>query len=226
MLVEELTAIRTAAMRVELVNRPELALAFALYPLVVKVFYDGPSYWRVGSAIELTGQVKNLTPSIKDPEACGSLTEWNSIHERWSYQIPGNPGDLWEWLLEQRPDHLADLLAVVVAANINGVEAKHDHSCDRLANAGQVASALKLDMRQHWEPQAPFLSRLSKAQIAEVMTQAGCAKSAIKAAAKAPKAEAVTLAEQALKGKAWLPALLSPIDRESGVDAAPRETAA
>ncbi|RVK90346.1 ParB/RepB/Spo0J family partition protein [Sinorhizobium meliloti] len=159
-LVEELTAIRTAAMRVELVNRPELALAFALHRLVVKVFYDGPSYWRVGSAIELTGQVKNLTPSIKDPEACGSLTEWNSIHERWSYQIPGNPGDLWEWLLEQRPDHLADLLAVVVAANINGVEAKHDHSCDRLANAGQVASALKLDMRQHWEPQAPFLSRL------------------------------------------------------------------
>ncbi|MDE3854366.1 hypothetical protein [Sinorhizobium meliloti] len=47
---------------------------------------------------------------------------------RWSYQIPGNPGDLWEWLLEQPPDHLADLLAVVVAANINGVEAKHDHS--------------------------------------------------------------------------------------------------
>ncbi|WP_234833333.1 ParB/RepB/Spo0J family partition protein [Sinorhizobium meliloti] len=42
-LVEELTAIRTAAMRAELVNRPELALAFALYPLVVKVFYDGPS---------------------------------------------------------------------------------------------------------------------------------------------------------------------------------------
>lgn len=221
-LVEELSAIRTAAMRVELVNRPELALAMALYPLVVKVFYDGPSYWRVGSAVELTGQVKNLAPSIKEPEACGPLTEWSSIRERWSYQIPGNPGDLWEWLLEQRPDHLADLMAVVVAANINGVEAKNDHSRDRLAHADQVAVALKLDMHRHWEPQAPFLSRLSKAQIVEVMEDAGCAKSAVKAVSKAPKAEAVALAEKALVGKAWLPApLRAPIENESGADDAP-----
>ena len=82
-LVEELTAIRTAAMRNELVSRPGLALACTLYPLVVKVFLNGPSFWRVGSAVEISGQMKDLAPSIKETEDCAALAEWNRIHESW-----------------------------------------------------------------------------------------------------------------------------------------------
>ncbi|WP_068951076.1 ParB/RepB/Spo0J family partition protein [Pararhizobium polonicum] len=204
-LIEELTAIRTVAMRNELVTRPNLALAVMLYPLVLKTFLTGNGYWRVGAAVEISGQLKDLVPSIKEPEACAALTEWTRIHETWGYKLSGDPGDLWEWLLGQPRHELLELLAVVTAANINAVEAKHDHDRDRLAHADQLAAALKLDMNSHWEAQAPFLSRLSKAQIAEVMKDAGCAKSAIKAAGKAPKAEAVALAEKALAGKAWLP---------------------
>ncbi|OMP69377.1 hypothetical protein BV900_25410 [Agrobacterium tumefaciens] len=120
-LIEELTAIRTAALRVELVSRPKIALAAILHPLVAKVFYDGPSFWRVQSAIEISGQTKDLAPSIKEPEACRALVEWTYIKEQWADHIPGNPGDLWEWLLEQPMDRLIDLLAVVTAANLNGV---------------------------------------------------------------------------------------------------------
>lgn len=226
-LIEELTAIRTVAMRNELVTRPDLALAAVLYPLIVKVFLDGPSYWRVGSAVEISGQTKDLRPSIKEPETCAALMEWESIRETWSYKIPGNPGDLWEWLLEQSQEELLDLLAVVTAANINAVEAKHDQSRDRLAHADQVVAALKLDMRQHWEPRGPFLSRLSKVQIAEVMEDAGCTKNAVKAMIKAPKAEAVALAEKALTGKAWLPApLRSPVEGKSDVVDTPLAMAA
>jgi ParB family chromosome partitioning protein len=214
-LIEELTAIRTAAMRNELVTRPNLALAVMLYPLVLKTFLTGNGYWRVGAAIEISGQLKDLAPSIKEPEACAALTEWTRIHETWSYKLPGAPGDLWEWLLEQPLHELLELLAVVTAANINAVEAKHDHDRDRLAHADQLAAALKLDMNSHWEAQASFLSRLSKAQIAEVMEDAGCAKAAIKAVSKAPKAEAVALAAKALAGKAWLPGpLRSNVDDE------------
>lgn len=187
---------------------------------VLKSRTDSPlpcrdAYWRVGAAIEITGQFKDLAPSIKEPEACAALTEWTRIHETWGYKLPGDRGDLWEWLLEQPPHELLELLAVVTAANINAVEAKHDHDRDRLAHADQLAAALKLDMNSHWEAQAPFLSRLSKAQIAEVMEDADCGKAAIKAAAKAPKAEAVALAEKALAGKAWLPGpLRSNVDDE------------
>lgn len=204
-LIEELTAIRTAAMRNELTRRPELALAVMLYPLVLKTFLTGNGYWRIGSAIEIGGQLKDLAPSIKEADACDALNEWTSIHETWGYKLPGNPGDLWQWLLEQQLPDLLELLAVVTAANINAVEAKHDHDRERLAHAGQLAAALKIDMNKHWEARAPFLSRLSKAQIAEVMEDAGCAKTVIKAALKATKAEAVTLAERALVGKTWLP---------------------
>lgn len=228
-LIEELTAIRTAAMRNELTTRPNLALAVVLYPLVLKVFLTRSSYWRIGTSVEISGQMKDLTPSIKETEACAALSEWNSIHETWGHKLPGDPGNLWEWLLEQRQEDLLDLLAVVTAANINAVEAKHDHDRERLTHADQLAAALKLDMRQHWEPKAPFLSRLSKAQIAEVMAEAGCAESAIKAATKTPKVEAVALAEKALAGRAWLPdPLRSPIEDEQAgeVDAARQAMAA
>ncbi|TBZ05068.1 ParB/RepB/Spo0J family partition protein [Rhizobium leguminosarum bv. viciae] len=227
-LIEELTAIRTAAMRNELTQRPELALAVILYPLVLKTFLTGNGYWRIGSAIEIGAQLKDLAPSIKETDACDALNEWTRIHEAWGYKLPGNPGDLWEWLLEQPLHDLLDLLAVVTAANINAVEAKHDHDRERLAHADQLAEALNLDMRQHWEPKTPFLSRLSKAQIAKVMEDAGCAKGAIKAATKAPKTEAIELAEKALTGKAWLPGPLRlPIeDAQEGEEAAPLAIAA
>ncbi|RRY02356.1 ParB/RepB/Spo0J family partition protein [Brucella anthropi] len=214
-LIEELTAIRTAAMRNEITQRPELALAVMLYPLVLKTFLTGNGYWRIGSAIEIGGQLKDLAPSIKEADACDALNEWTRIHETWGYKLPGNPGDLWQWLLEQQLPDLLELLAVVTAANINAVEAKHDHDRERLAHADQLAAALKIDMNKHWEARAPFLSRLSKAQIAEVMEDAGCAKTAIKAALKATKAEAVTLAESALVGKTWLPGPLRfPIEND------------
>lgn len=212
-LIEELTAIRTAALRVELVSRPEIALAALLHPLVAKVFYDGPSYWHVQSAIEISGQAKNLAPSIKEPEACRALVEWTDIKERWADHIPGNPGDLWEWLLEQPIDRLTGLLAVVTAANLNAVNAKNDHSRDRLNHADDIATALKLDMHQHWTPEAVFLSRLSKAQLAEVMIDSGCSGDALKAIGKAQNAEAVALAEMALQGKTWLPIpLRTPVE--------------
>lgn len=225
-LIEELTAIRTAALRVELVNRPQIALVAILHPLVAKVFYDGPSFWRVQSAIEISGQAKDLAPSIKEPEACRALVEWTETKERWADHIPGNPGDLWEWLLEQPMDRLTDLLAVVTAANLNAVNAKHGHSRDRLNHADEIAATLKLDMGQHWTPEAVFLSRLSKAQLAEVMEEAGCSVDAIKAIGKAQKAEAVALAETALQGKTWLPVPLRASVEDGENDTAPMAIAA
>lgn len=64
--------------------------------------------------------------------------------------------------------------------------------CRRFAHADQVADVLKFDMHQHWESKARFLSRLSKAQIVEVMTEAECWKTDIKTVEKVTKAEAVT----------------------------------
>ncbi|MCH4559003.1 MULTISPECIES: hypothetical protein [Mesorhizobium] len=82
---------------------------------------------------------------------------------------------------------LLDLLAVVTAANLNAVAARYDASKSRLAQAGQVAEAVGLDMKQWWTPEAPFLSRLSKADIADVLREAGCSETAARSVERAPK---------------------------------------
>ncbi|PSM19842.1 ParB/RepB/Spo0J family partition protein [Nitratireductor sp. StC3] len=205
-LVEELTAVRTAALRVVLANKPEVALAALLHPLVAEVFH--PYHVRIGSAVEVRGQRKALEPSVKEPDACEALKGWLAVVEPWGDRIPGDSADLWPWLLAQDMATLTDLLAVVTAANLNGVEARHDASPARLAQAAQVAEAVALDMKAWWTPQETFLSRLSKADIAEAMREAGCPEDVAKAVEKAPKVEAVVLAVKALDGKGWLPPVL------------------
>ncbi|WP_189524075.1 ParB/RepB/Spo0J family partition protein [Mesorhizobium sp. M8A.F.Ca.ET.165.01.1.1] len=208
-LTEELTAIRTAALRVELANRPEVALAAMLHALASRVFYDY-HHGRIEPAVEVTGQRRNLVPSIKEPDACRALSGWKEVLEGWGDRLPGDPADLWPWLLAQPQDVLLDLLAAVTAANVNAVVARHETSRERIANADTLAEAVGLDMRLWWSPEAAFLTRLSKADIAGVMREAGCTEEAAKAVERAPKPEGVLEAEKELDGKGWLPAALRP----------------
>ncbi|MER9147067.1 hypothetical protein NKI30_00270 [Mesorhizobium opportunistum] len=72
-LTEALTPIRTAALRVELANRRDVALVAVLHALVmIRVFYDYP-HGRIEPVVEVTGQRRNLVPSIKEPDACLAL---------------------------------------------------------------------------------------------------------------------------------------------------------
>lgn len=206
-LTEELTAIRTAALRVELANRPDVALVAMVHALVSRVFYDY-HHGRVEPAVEITGQRRNLVPSIKEPDACRALTGWNEAMEGWGHRLPGDPADLWAWLVAQPQTVLLDLLALVTAANLNAVVARHDAGRGRVANANLMASAMGLDMRLWWSPDAAFLTRLSKADIAGVMREAGCPEDAARAVERAPKAEGVLQGEKELDGKGWLPAAL------------------
>ncbi|AYM10851.1 ParB/RepB/Spo0J family partition protein [Agrobacterium tumefaciens] len=204
-LVEELTAIRTAAMRVELANRPAIALAALLYPLVGRIFLE--SHASVEAAVEVSGQRRELAPSIKEPAEARPLAAWQTMKEAWGDTLPGQPADLWTWLLDQPIDTLLELLAFVTAANVNAVKAKHDQSKQRLANAEQIAEAVGLDMLNHWTADATFLSRLSKANIAEVLSEAGCDPQLVRGIEKASKADAVAEAEKQLADKEWLPSV-------------------
>lgn len=63
-LIEELTAIRTAAMRVELSQRPSIAMAAMLHPLVLACFYGRHQGLHMHSAVEIRGERKALDLSI------------------------------------------------------------------------------------------------------------------------------------------------------------------
>ncbi|MER8447121.1 hypothetical protein NKH52_28445 [Mesorhizobium sp. M1066] len=120
------------------------------------------------------GQRRNLVPSIKEPEACRALSGWNEVVEGWGHRLPGNPADLWPWLVAQPQDVLLDLLAVLAAANLNAVVGRHETGRERIAQADLMAEAVGLDMGLWWTPEEAFLSRLSKADIAGVMREAAC----------------------------------------------------
>jgi ParB family chromosome partitioning protein len=205
-LVEELTAIRTAALRVELANKPAVALAALLYPLVGRMFAGG--YGAFEAAVEVSGQRRNLAASVKEPSSCRALTVWQTVVEAWGDTLPGQPADLWAWLMEQPVDKLLELLAFVTAANLNAVKAKHDHAKARLDNADRIAEAVGLDMRGYWEPDAAFLSRLSKAGIVEVLTEAGCSAGAVRGIEKWSKAETIVTAGNLINKRNWLPLVM------------------
>ncbi|MGR9259171.1 hypothetical protein [Rhizobium leguminosarum] len=133
------------------------------------VFYTGPAFYRAEFAVEISGQRRDLAPSIKELGTARALGDWSAIRETWGDHLPGQPADLWAWLLAQPAARLLDLLAVVTAANLNAVKAKHDQSRGRLKQAEHIASALDLDIGAYWTPDAAFLSRLTKSGIADVL---------------------------------------------------------
>lgn len=207
-LVQELTTIRTAALRVELAARPEVALAALLFPLVSALFVPGA---RWDSPVEISGQRRDLACGIKEPEDCRPLREWAALMDAWAERIPGDPADLWDWLRAQPLDVLHDLLALVTAANLNAIKGPHDDGSKRLAQADALATAVELDMAAWWEPAQPFLSRLSKAEIAEAVKDVGGSEDAIKATLRGTKADAIDLAQQELHGSGWLPHVLRQV---------------
>jgi len=208
-LVEELTAVRTAALRVELTRNPAVALAALLYPLAVRLFFGARAY-GVGSAVELSGKQRPLAPAIREPDGCRALAAWEATLAAWQDRLPAKADDLWDWLLAQPQAVLLELLAAVAAANLNAVKSRQETDGGRLAQADAVAGALGFDISGWWSPDAAFLSRLSKAEIAAALREAGCGEEAANTVARGAKAEAVTVAAQALDGTGWLPGVLRP----------------
>ncbi|MGN8119205.1 ParB/RepB/Spo0J family partition protein [Labrys sp. 22185] len=224
-LVEELTAIRTAALRVEVSRNPKVALAAMVYRLALRQFYDMPSYKLPGSALEIDGEWCDLSKSVKEAEEDPTLKAWQDVLAEAGAQVPTNAGDLWNWVIEQDETTLMKLMAVLVSANLNAKQfAFENKRSSRVEHADRLAEAVGLDMNVWWCPKRRFLGRLSKAGIAGVMREAGLSEDAAKAIMSKPKSEAVDRAEDDLAGNTWLPAPLrtypAPARSESTDDGA------
>lgn len=214
-LTEKLTAIRTAALRVEVMRRPDLALAGVVHALALPVFYTHA--WRAESAVEIKATSIDLAGRIAEAEACPALAAMTEAREAWGYRLPGDVGDLWEWLTDQNGDTLLDLLAFLTAQSLNGVKQRHERGRPgRIKHADAIAASADLDMRAWWSVDAAFLARLSKAQIAAAVAESmGRDAGELPALLlKLPKAEAVSRAAQALEGRGWLPEPLRTMDQD------------
>lgn len=199
-LVEDLTAHKTAALRIELARSPDVALALVVHAMASSAFYNqGREVLKAG----LT--TRSLRRSMQDHDACPAVMALEAERERMGDMLPGNPDDLWHWCLNAPQADLLDVLAVAAAHGIDAVAAKSDPNRSGVGGGHALAEALKLDMAQWYAPTAAgYFSRINKAAILadlEVARQAPRAPSW----EKMKKGELAALAERETAGTGWLP---------------------
>lgn len=213
-LVRDLSAQRTAALRVMLAGQPEVALDALLYTLALPVFYE---HEGLSSCLEIDAEHRSLkmdAPGIEESLAEGCIEEQR---QAWQRVLP-EAGEFWSWLGSQPQDRKLSLLAFCTALTLSAIqkqenaprtEAGIDH-----ANALHLATGL--DMAEWWQPtRLSFLGRVSKDQIVGAVRDA-CGIQIADTLVREKRDWMIDRAERKLAGKGWLPALLrAPVTSDS-----------
>ena len=201
-LVEDLSARKTAALRVALANNPDIALVTVIHAMLLRVGY---SYAREQSAVQVSVTPEYLKGSISDHDDYAPVVEFASMWENMGHSIPGNPTDLWDWLIGKSTDELLTLLAAAAAKGVNVVEKKFSDRGQAFEHGKVLGLALSLDMADWFTPTAEnYFKRISKDQIAAAIKEAIGDEEAAKTA-KMKKGEAAAYAETLFKDRRWLP---------------------
>ena len=208
---EDLTILRTKALALELSQRPNVALHVIIHKLAEAVFYRGGNgkpydYTAGGSCLLVTAQSHEKRQAAPDEDNHAVFTAFDERHVVLASKLPNRYADLWGWLILQDEKTLLDVLAFCVAFQIEA--SYRDHRGAAVAHADQIALAMNFDMAAHWRVSPGFLSRVSKKTIATAAREAGCSEDALKAIGAGSKAEAVTIALEAMKDRPWLPPVL------------------
>ena len=218
-LVEDLTAHRTAALRMVLVENADVALASVVHALALPIFFPHETEScltiKLDSAL-LTGSAEGIEESI----AGIKLAE---RHQFWLRQMPDDAEALWDWVLAQDLATRLDLLAYCAGCSVNAVRKRHERAeSDRLNHADRLGLALGLDMTQWWQPTArSYLRHVAKARILEAVEE-GVTKEAAENLAKLKKDALAVEAEKRLAGTGWLPVILrSPVSANAEPEAMP-----
>lgn len=201
-LVEDLTAQQSAAIGVELLSRPDVALASVVHALLLDAFYPGTG---VASCLKIAARTAGLPGYMAKREASAALSAINRQRERLGDRLPGNPGDLFDWLLERTRDELLELLSCVAATSIDSVQRKADDPrSPRLDHARSLAKAVQLDITSWFTPSAEtYFSRIDRAQILAAIDEA--TGSHAPALEKLKKADLASRAEALVAVTGWLP---------------------
>ncbi len=206
-LVRSLTAHRVAAIQAELLSRPDVAIAALTAQLATKLVLDG--YRRLyGSGDALTISAADthgtLPTEAEDMEASAAWQQLEAERQAWASLLPEDVDAILPWVLQQSNATVVRLLTFLIATSVTGV---YGTEPDKQSTDG-IAAALGLDMTKWWKATGPtYFNHVSKARILEVVTEAAGANAASPLQA-LKKDAAVSGAEQALAGVAWLPGVL------------------
>ena len=220
-LMQELTAERTMALRVELARNPRVALIAAAHAYAIQHVYGFYSY-NAPTSLELQYQIDRMSgaPKVKDSPAAAALDE---ELKGWRERLPAEVGDLWSFLLAAPQETVLALMAFGVSQSINAVDVGFGNAVKRAAHGDLLATALDLDMTNWWTVSPDnYLSRVPKVRVLEAVTDAVSPQAADNIAGM-KKAGMVSAAVDRLAGTGWLPAVLRTVKAEAPIEV-PAET--
>jgi len=204
-LIADLSAHRTLGFRVELGERPDLALACVVHALTASLFYP---YAGQQSALDIKASSANIASHAQGIGDGASAAALESRHAAWGERLPGDLTDLWAFVTSLDQDGQLDLLAHVASLSVNALVQRYDRRPTALAHAEVLAEALRLDMTVHWRPTAnSYFGRVTKGQILEVIRDA-VGEAEADRIAPMKKGDMASAAEALVKGKGWLPPAL------------------
>jgi ParB family chromosome partitioning protein len=201
-LIRDLSQARTRAIRLLLARDRETALAVTVAAMIARSVFKS-ELSGIGVAAH-AAQVDDLDAFVETRSALLA-------------HIPDEADEVLDWCLMQPPETLMSLLAVIVADSIDLVHEKGSPvDRRRQALADRLADILNLDMRQFWEADASYWTRLPKADLLVAFTEAPSPagqsersrEAIIKAHAKLKKDELAAKVGEAFAGAGYLPDLL------------------
>ncbi|MDX0377553.1 chromosome partitioning protein ParB [Sinorhizobium meliloti] len=218
-LIEDLTAHKTAALHIELANNPDVALVAVVHAMLLRVAYP---YNSEQSALQLSLTHERLEPSMKDAESSKGLSAFNDLADNYGHHLPGNPADLFDWLLEQPQDMVLMLLAFGAAHSVNAVEKKFTDRKKGIEQANQLGRALKVHMPDWFETTGDsYFKHVNRTTIELAVAEARGSEAELSVRAAAKKSEAVTIADRLVAGTGWIPApvRIAPAEPEQELEA-------
>ncbi len=206
-LVEDLTAQRTAALRLEFANNHHVALASVVHALLLQTVL---THSRDHSCLDIVLTSKPVEASMKAPQNSLAIVGLSELAERFGDHVPGNPADIFEWCLERDQHELVELLAFAAAHSIDAVKDKYDYRKTQRAHAEVLADALDLDMTNYFEATAEsYFNHLTRDGIEAALVDIKGPDFA-SGVGRMKKAEAAAYAEAQTRGSAWLPSPIRP----------------
>jgi len=205
LLIRDLTAHRTLGLRLALGDQPDMALIAVTHAFAAQTFYRGVD----AHALEIRSnsvQLGGHADGIEDTAAANALAD---RHAGWACDMPQDVADLWGFIAGLDHASVMALFAHCASLTVNALKLPWEqHKRRAHATADRLATALVLDMSQHWTPTvSAYLGRVTKAHILTAVREGAGDEAAERLAGK-KKQEMAEAAEQELAGTGWLPPLL------------------
>ncbi|HEY1707188.1 MAG TPA: ParB/RepB/Spo0J family partition protein [Rhizomicrobium sp.] len=199
--VLDLSAHRTAVLRVVIAQKPSLALGALVHAFVEQLFYRGMGT----SCLSVTASEIYLDRSSDTVAGSRAASEFAAQHEAWQSRLPELVDGLWPWIVGLGQHDQLALLAHCAALTVNALETPGRPSSRDWRVLAQAAS---VDMRDWWQPTAHgFLNRLTKKEILVAVSEGASPEDARRLDGR-KKEEMASAAEKLLEATRWLPLTL------------------